>query len=98
MTQKFVRERLGSDQYAKGNWGPEWAKKILVRQLNSPWMSALNFLLSMIFVSGTWIILYRLTDSMAAALALAGVQLLVFVFCYVRYLKALAVKPARSPS
>jgi hypothetical protein len=89
---------FGSDQYAKGNWGPEWAKKILVRQLNSPWMSALNFLLSMIFVSGTWIILYRLTDSIAAALALAGVQLLVVGYCFVRYRKWLAANRPQVPS
>jgi hypothetical protein len=35
-------------------------------------------------------ILYRLTDSMAATLALVGMQVLVVGSCYVRYLKALA--------
>ena len=83
---------FGSDHYAKGSWGPEWAKKMIARQANSPWMSALTFLGSMIFVSGTWIILYRLTDSMAAPLALAGVQLLVVGYCFVQYRKALAAK------
>jgi len=89
---------FGSDQYAKGGWGPEWAKKMLVRQANSPWMSALTFLASMIFVSGTWVILYRLTDSMAAALALASVQLLITVYCYVQYRKALAANPGAASS
>ena len=85
---------FGSDQYAKGGWGPEWAKKMMVRQANSPWLSGLTFLVSMMFVSGTWIILYRLTDSMAAALALAGVQLLVVGYCYALYRKVLAANPA----
>jgi hypothetical protein len=87
---------FGSAQYATNpfSWGPEWAKKMLVRQASSPWMSGLTFLGSMIFVSGTWIILYQLTDSMAAPLALAGGQLLVVAFCYARYRRALAAKPA----
>ena len=44
--------------------------------------------------SETWVILYRLTDSVAAALALMGVQLLVVGYCYVQYRKTLAANPA----
>jgi hypothetical protein len=52
------------------------------------------FLSSMLFVQATWVILYRLTDSVAAALALVGVQLLVVGYCYAQYRKALAANPA----
>jgi hypothetical protein len=50
-------------------------------------------------VSATWEILYRLTDSVAAALALVGVQLLVVGYCYVRFRQALAAaNPEPAPS
>ena len=75
------------------------AVKIIRRIANSLWLQGLIFpITSMLYVSGTWIILYRLTDSMAAALALASVQLLVFGYCYVQYRKVLAAIPAPSPS
>jgi hypothetical protein len=56
------------------------------------------FLLSWMFAYGTWQILYWFTDSMAAVLALVGVQLLVVGYCYIRYRKALAASPAPVPS
>jgi hypothetical protein len=37
-------------------------------------------------------------SSVAAALALAGVQLLVVGYCYIQYRKAVAAKPAQVPS
>jgi hypothetical protein len=59
-----------------------------------PW-AILAFLGSgMVPLYATWVILYRLTDSVAAALALVGVQLLVVGYCYAQYRKALAANPA----
>src|SRR5262245_55039084 len=72
--------------------------EIMMRFANSPWLSGFTFLGNMMPVAATWEILYRLTDSMAAALALVGVQLLVVGFCYVQYRKALAANPATAPS
>ena len=92
---------FGLDQNWKttDNEMPTKAVKIIRRIANSLWLQGLIFpFTSMLYVSGTWIILYRLTDSMAAALALASVQLLVFGYCYVQYRKVLAAIPAPSPS
>ena len=73
--------------------------KIVKAIINSLWFARLVLPLgSMVMVIGTWIFLYQLTDSGAAALALVGVQLLVTGFCYVRYRKALATNPAEVPS
>jgi hypothetical protein len=80
------------------NSGTEWGKKLVMGQANSPWLAGLAFLSSMMFQAATWIILYSLTDSEAAVLALVGVQLLVVGFCYVQYRKALAANPAPAPS
>lgn len=63
--------------------------EILVTISKSRWLSALMFLSP----SGTPQILYQLTDSMAAALALVSVQLLVTGLCYVHYRKVLAAIP-----
>ena len=65
-----------------------------MRMAYSPWVTGFTFLSNMIFLFGTWVILYRLTDSVAAALALMGVQLLVVGYCYVQYRKTLAANPA----
>ena len=73
------------------------ATEMTMKVANSRWLTGFTFLSSMIFVSATWAILYRLTDSVFAALALLGVQLLVVVFCYVRFRNALAAaNPAPS--
>ena len=69
-----------------------------MRVANSPWLAGLIFLSSMLFVAVTWEIFYRFTDSVAAALALAGVQLLVVGYCYVQYRKAVAAKSTQVPS
>jgi TIR domain len=50
----------------------------------------------MMMMMPTWMILNRLTGRQDVVLALVGVQLLVVVFCYVRYRKALAANPAPS--
>jgi hypothetical protein len=50
----------------------------------------------MMMMMPTWMILNRLTGRQDAVLALVGVQLLVVVFCFVRYRKALTAKPAPS--
>ena len=66
---------------------------------NSPWRAGQLFLLSMLTVSGTWEILYWLTDSLAAALAMVGCQLLMLGACYVGYYQVLvAANPASAPS
>ena len=92
------------------NFGVDWKKiasirfasnragKIMERWINSPWLAVLTFLGAVMSVLVTPQILYRLTDSLAAAFALVGVQLLVTGFCYVRYRKALAANPAQVPS
>jgi hypothetical protein len=72
--------------------------KIIERIFNSPWLAVLAFLGGMLMVLSTPKILYRLSDSLAAAWALVGVQLLVVGFCYVQYRKALAANPAQVPS
>jgi hypothetical protein len=72
-------------------------KAIGMRMIYSPWLTGLLFLSTMFYVAATWVILYRLTDSMAAVLTLAGVHLLVVGFCYVLYRKSLAT-PASPPS
>jgi len=89
---------FGSDQYWRTpvTWPSSKAKAILMRIANSQWLAGLLFLSSMLFVAATWEIFYRLTDSVAAALALVGVQLVVVGFCYARYWKALAANPAPS--
>jgi hypothetical protein len=63
-----------------------------------PWLAGLLFLSTMMFVSATWVILYRLTGSVAATLALMGAQLLVVGFCYAQYRKTLAANPASAPT
>lgn len=72
--------------------------KILERIGNSRWWPGLCFLGVLVMVNSNWMILYRLTDSTVATLALVGVQVLVVGSCYVRYLKALAANPAPAPS
>jgi TIR domain-containing protein len=75
-------------------WTPSPNTAIGMRILNSPWLAGCTFLSSMLFMPTTWVILYRLTDSVAAALALVGVQLLVVGYCYAQYRKVLAANPA----
>jgi TIR domain len=65
------------------------------RFAKSPWFSGFTFLSSPVMVWATWFILYRLTDSVAAALALMCVQLLVVGYCYALYRKVLAANPAQ---
>jgi drug/metabolite transporter (DMT)-like permease len=90
---------FGSDQYRKtGSLWPGKMNKISMIMVNSPWLAGLIFLCSPISVPTTWVIFYRLTDSVAAALALVGVQLLAVGYCYVRYHKVLAANPAPAPS
>ena len=89
---------FGSDQYWKTpvTWGPSSkAKDIMMRIASSPWLVGLTFLSYVLFVVSTWEILYGLTDSVAAALALVGVQLLVVSYCYALYRKVLAANPSR---
>jgi hypothetical protein len=71
-------------------------KATVTRFANSPWFSGFTFLSSPLMVSATWLILYRLTDSLAAALALMCIQLLVVGYCYALYRKVLAANPAPS--
>ena len=72
--------------------------KIVKAIINSLWFERLVLPLgSMVMVIGTWIFLYQLTNSVAAVLALVGVQLLVVGYCYVQYRKALAANPAPTP-
>ena len=66
-----------------------------MRTASSPWLVGLTFLSYVLFVVSTWEILYGLTDSVAAALALVGVQLLVVSYCYALYRKVLAANPSR---
>jgi hypothetical protein len=93
------------------NFGVDWKKiasirfasntgraKIMERWISSPWLAGLTFLGAVVCVLVTPQILYRLTNSLVAAFALVGVQLLVTGFCYVRYRKALAANPAQVPS
>ena len=73
--------------------------KVVRGIINSVWFAGLVLPLgSMVMVIGTWIFLYQLTNSVAAALALAGVQLLVVGYCYVQYRKAVAAKSTQVPS
>jgi hypothetical protein len=72
--------------------------KFLLKAANTPWLAGLFFLGTVWDVSVTREILYRLTDSETAALALMGAQLLVAGWCYVQYRKALAANPAPAPS
>jgi hypothetical protein len=75
------------------------ATEIMMKMANSPWLARFTFLSIMLMVSATWEILYRLTDSVAAALALVGVQLLVVGYCYVQFRQALAAaNPKPAPS
>jgi len=86
---------FGSDQ----NWKTpvtspsSKAKEIVMRIANSPWVAGLLFLSSMLWVTATWEIFYRWTDSVAAVLTLVGVQLLVVGWCYAQYRKTLAANP-----
>jgi hypothetical protein len=91
---------FGSDwkKIASIRFASNRAGKIMERWINSPWLAGLTFLGALMFVLVTPQILYRLTDSLAAAFALVGVQLLATGFCYVRYRKALAANPAQVPS
>jgi hypothetical protein len=86
---------FGLDEYWKTpfTWPFSKAKEILMRIANSPWLAGLTFLSTMLMVSATWEILYRLMDSVAAALTLVGVQLLVVGWCYAQYCKTLAANP-----
>src|SRR5262249_36774327 len=54
---------------------------IMMKFANSPSLSGFAFLSSMVMVVATWEILYGLTHSVVAALALMGVQLLVVGCC-----------------
>jgi hypothetical protein len=72
------------------SWMPK-ATEMTMKVANSSWLAGFIFLSTMLMVSATWEILYRLTDSVAAALALVGVQLLLVGYCYVRFRKVLAV-------
>jgi vacuolar-type H+-ATPase subunit I/STV1 len=72
--------------------------KIVKAIINSRWFAGLVLPLGpMVMVIGTWIFLYQLTNSVAAVLALVGVQLLVVGYCYIQYRKALAANPAPAP-
>lgn len=76
-------------------------KKMTERTLTaaySPRLSGLLFLTMMIFASATWLILYQLTDSVAAVLALVGAQLLVVGYCYALFRKTLGANPASARS
>jgi TIR domain len=73
-------------------WMPK-ATAITMKLANSQWLSGFTFLSSMLMVSATWEILYRLTHSVVAALTLVGVQLLVVGWCYAQYRKTLAANP-----
>jgi hypothetical protein len=86
---------FGSDQYWKPpfNWTFSKAKGFTIRSANSPWLAGFTFLSSMLAVAATLEIFYRLTDSVAATLALVGFQLLVVGFCYTHYRKTLAANP-----
>jgi hypothetical protein len=77
---------------ATATWIPK-ATAIMMKLANSPWLSGFTFLSSMMMVSATWEILYRLTHSVVAALTLVGVQLLVVGWCYAQYRKTLAANP-----
>ncbi|MGB8118301.1 MAG: toll/interleukin-1 receptor domain-containing protein [Pseudolabrys sp.] len=70
-------------------WMPK-ATEMTMIMANSRWLAGFTFLSSMLFVVATWEILYRLTDSVAAALALVCVHLLVVGYCYFRFRQALA--------
>jgi TIR domain len=90
---------FGAGQYAKGVASDERMQKVIARAAYSLWFMGLAFLGTMMFVSaGTSTLLYRLTDSTAAVLALVGAQLLVVGVCFVRYRKALAANPAPAQS
>ena len=79
-------------------WMPK-ATEMTMKMANSPWLAGFSFLSSILMVYATWEILYRLTNSLAAALALMGVQLLVVGYCYVRFRQALAAaNPQPAPS
>jgi hypothetical protein len=97
MTSAMV---FGSDwkKIASIRFASNRAGKIMERWINSPWLAGLTFLGAVVCVLVTPQILYRLTNSLVAAFALVGVQLLVTGFCYVRYRKALAANPAQVPS
>jgi len=88
-----IGSNKGTTPMPMAGLGVRWVK-FLLRAANTPWLAGLFFLLTMQFVSLTWQILYRLTDSVAAAFALAGVQLLVVGFCYFQYRKVLAAVPS----
>ncbi|HEY7666199.1 MAG TPA: toll/interleukin-1 receptor domain-containing protein [Xanthobacteraceae bacterium] len=76
------------------SWMPS-LNKMTMKMANSAWLTGFTFLSPMLGVVATWEILYRLTDSVAAAFALVGVQLLVVSYCYVGFRKALgAPNPA----
>jgi hypothetical protein len=81
------------------NTGMPKATEMMMKMANSPWLAGFTFLSTMLMVWATWEFLYRLTDSVAAALALVGVQLLVVGYCYVRFRQALvAANPKPAPS
>jgi hypothetical protein len=72
--------------------------QLIERIGRSWWGQGLFFVIFLGFglMYSTWIILYRLTDSMATVLAVVGAQLLVAGFCFIRfrYGKTLAAKRA----
>ena len=87
-------KKMASIRFASNRGG-----KIMEKWINSPWLAGLAFLGGVIFVLVTPQVLYRLTDSLAAAFALVGVQLLVTGVCYVQYRKVLAAAArTNSPS
>ena len=73
-------------------------KKILERIGKSQWWAGPVFLVGLFMMSASWTIILRFTDSATALLALVGSQVLVVGFCYVRYRKSVAAKPAPAPS
>jgi TIR domain len=77
---------------------PNKVTEIMMTLAYSPWLAGLLFLSLMPFASATWLILYQLTDSVAAVLALVGAQLLVVGYCYALYRKMLGANPAPARS
>jgi hypothetical protein len=91
---------FGSEWKKYATWTPTPSKglEIFMRIFHSPWLTGPLFLSTMLFVSTTWVILYRLAHSVAAVLALVGAQLLVVGLCYVLYRKSLDANPAPARS
>jgi TIR domain len=80
------------------DWKKFTGTEIMMTLAYSPWLTGLLFLSLMPFASATWVILYQLTDSVAAVLALVGAQLLVVGYCYALYRKTLGANPAPARS